>query len=426
MDIPHTQTNRVENYSEILKVVPETNGFCVNIGCDDGDDVCDFFFARGYDGICVEPIHVAATEAYVAKLPGNVSIVREFATPLNVAKILGNARPDIVKVDVDGYDLALTRSVLDVCKPSVIIMEINEMIPPGVFFEVPFDPNWSYAGDHLFGCSISSAQRAMNSYGYKIVDIYDSFQRNNIVAVSSKDTKGDEGIRLWTTYLKNDDKYMNLPWNIDARYWTRYVDLCESDLKNMYLNRKYGTTLHTSLDNEPVVSKKFKDAVVSLLGESSNVADVGTFSRSGFSRLVIEHVLEHEADITLYKLESASRYYNESRKIFSVYGDALGSFVSLSHARIVCEKPPVDDEQYECWHFWTMHAPMAKLPDVDMAFVHVFPPWAMEAIENLRHPKHVIMMNFMYERSSVTGYDPMFQDDEFIILLRRHSAGDCR
>ena len=66
-------------------------GFVVNVGASDGNDVCDAFFQRGFDGVCIEPIDVHKAADYVKRLPGKVKLDTRFATPSTIDGKIGRA-----------------------------------------------------------------------------------------------------------------------------------------------------------------------------------------------------------------------------------------------------------------------------------------------------------------------------------------------
>jgi hypothetical protein len=79
---------------------------------------------------------------------------------------------DFLNIDIDSYDLSILKTLLaDGFKPNLISMEINEIFPPHLEFEVLFDDNQIWIGDHFFGCSIASASKALNNFGYKLAHI---------------------------------------------------------------------------------------------------------------------------------------------------------------------------------------------------------------------------------------------------------------
>ena len=69
-------------------------------------------------------------------------------------------------------------------------MEINEKIPPPVFFTVLFEPSHFWKGDHFFGCSITAASSTVKKFGYKLVKL----QYNNAIFVSDSFSKNFEDV----------------------------------------------------------------------------------------------------------------------------------------------------------------------------------------------------------------------------------------
>jgi hypothetical protein len=65
--------------------------------------------------------------------------------------------------------------------PKIISMEINEIFPPNIEFEVRYSAEHSWQDDHFFGCSVALADKTLRSLGYSLVEI----EYNNAFFVSN-------------------------------------------------------------------------------------------------------------------------------------------------------------------------------------------------------------------------------------------------
>jgi hypothetical protein len=114
--------------------------------------------------------------AFVYNSRNDVSLTKTKITPENIVKLMDGLNVpkafDFLNIDIDSYDLSILRTLLNGgFKPNLISMEKNEIFPPYLEFEVLFDVNQIWSKDHFFGCSIASASKALNNFGYKLAHI---------------------------------------------------------------------------------------------------------------------------------------------------------------------------------------------------------------------------------------------------------------
>jgi hypothetical protein len=148
---------------------------------------------------------------------------------------------DILKIDIDGFDLEILRVILSVYKPKIIIAEINEKIPPPILFETKYTPNYSWDESHCFGFSIKSGEVLMNQCGYKILEI---FELNNILCINRElcDILGEEPKTniemLYKTQYVDKTPLIQLPWNQNIHYWTNIKDteLLKTEIIHYFCN----------------------------------------------------------------------------------------------------------------------------------------------------------------------------------------------
>jgi hypothetical protein len=124
---------------------------------------------------------------------------------------------ELLSLDIDSYDLAVAHSVLSAgYRPKVLLMEINEKIPPPVFFAVHYRPDHSYNGDHFYGCSITAACEVIKAHGY----LLESLQYNNAFFVRSdvadnRISDQDCVSAYHAGYAERPDRAARFPWNAD-------------------------------------------------------------------------------------------------------------------------------------------------------------------------------------------------------------------
>jgi hypothetical protein len=152
----------------------------------------------------------------------NAKLARARVTPLNINALLrGFETPSdftLLNLDIDSYDLSVMDEILKSgYRPKIISMEINEKIPPPIFFTVNFDEAHRWQEDHFYGCSLTAAAEAVKPRGYKL----ESLQYNNAIFIRSD--LGGDFIRDLSVEAAYDFGYRNrpqrrmlFPWNVDV------------------------------------------------------------------------------------------------------------------------------------------------------------------------------------------------------------------
>jgi len=195
---------------ELLNKI-DSNKFYVDIGASDGfSSSCTFPFAKdkSYSGVSIELDEEKFIKLkFLYKNFTNVKTLQNKVTPKNVEKIFIDSEVpknfSFLNIDIDSYDLEVLENLL-ICnyKPDVISIEINEKIPPPIVFEVLFDEQHFWNGDHFYGCSISAASKKIKPFGYKLYKI----SYNNAIFINK--------LKFLTTNDKSDkeayeDGYLN-------------------------------------------------------------------------------------------------------------------------------------------------------------------------------------------------------------------------
>jgi len=167
---------------KLLEICSELNiitGYYVDIGASDGwTSSSTFPFARSknFSGLSVELDDKKFKKMqYIYKNFQNAHLSKTKVTPLNILDLLNEfdvpQNFDIFNLDIDSYDLFVIKKLLESYRPKIISMEINEKIPPPIYFTVTYDENHFWKGDHFFGCSLQAAYEEVSKFDYKLYTV---------------------------------------------------------------------------------------------------------------------------------------------------------------------------------------------------------------------------------------------------------------
>lgn len=96
------------------------------------------------------------------------------ADPYNIGRLLKDfdlqKNFGVLCLDIDGNDFWLLEAVLSNFRPSIVITEINENIPPPLRFVVKFDPDFRLR-KHFYGYSIAALEDLCDRHGYGILEL---------------------------------------------------------------------------------------------------------------------------------------------------------------------------------------------------------------------------------------------------------------
>lgn len=199
--------------------------FFVDIGAQDGvlGSQTLALAKRGWSGINYEAdtdLFVGMKARYAAL--DSVKIRQELVTPDGIAEILKrDGAPEnfgFLSLDIDSFDYYVLHNILESYTPSVICVEINEMIPPPIIFAVEYRADAMWSGDRFQGFSIQAAKNLCNRFGYRIGELH----YNNLLLVKSPTGAppvSDEEIEAAyrTGYADRPDRDKLFPWNMEFR-----------------------------------------------------------------------------------------------------------------------------------------------------------------------------------------------------------------
>jgi len=243
----------MEDYVNQIK---NKSTFLVDIGASFGAGPIASYFDT-YSGLCVEcnpqKFGVLCQSVTNEKIHKHLG----FATPENIVDLFEKYNVpkniDILKVDIDGYDLELIKTIIEKgYRPAIIIAEINEKIPPPISFQVKYAPTYFWDVSHYYGFSIQAGKDVLEPLGYKIKQIYD---HNNIMILDTSvyDMKEDVDVAeiYRTEYSENEAALKALPWNQDVHHWTKMTHEPEKLLDEI---SEYFTKAHRADEFEISVS----------------------------------------------------------------------------------------------------------------------------------------------------------------------------
>lgn len=204
-------------------------GYVVDIAASDGlaqSSTVGLFASQGWKGLAVEmdPSKFASLALSYSRMTG-ATLARTRITPMNVVSTLQafEVGPDftVLNLDIDSYDLRVLESLLiGDYRPAIISMEINEKIPPGVFFTVEFDEKHYWQGDHFYGCSLEAACEVVRPFGYFLHKLeYNNafFVRTNLSNGLVADLAPELAFELG--YKKATNRSSLFSYNADVDYW---------------------------------------------------------------------------------------------------------------------------------------------------------------------------------------------------------------
>jgi hypothetical protein len=173
---------QVQGHGEAKKLIELTekldikSGYYVDIGASDGwSSSATFPFAKNsnFSGLSIELDDKKFKKMqFIYSKFENTHTSKSKVTPENVVEILNKfdvpQNFDILNLDIDSYDLFVIKKLLESYRPKIISMEINEKIPPPVYFTVTYDENHFWKEDHFFGCSLQAAYEEVSKFDYKL------------------------------------------------------------------------------------------------------------------------------------------------------------------------------------------------------------------------------------------------------------------
>ncbi|MEZ0372995.1 MAG: hypothetical protein ACAI44_28145 [Candidatus Sericytochromatia bacterium] len=169
-----------EKIQQCLQSLGITSGTCVDIGAFDGVNHSNTFqlFQAGWSGLALEYEYCRfASLAHTYRAFPNVDLARVQVTPDNVCLLLqAHGIPhnfDFLSLDIDSYDYYVLAALLENFRPTLIMTEINEVIPPPVKFAVKYDRDFRFdVNKRFYGQSLAQLHELCQRKRYTILDMY--------------------------------------------------------------------------------------------------------------------------------------------------------------------------------------------------------------------------------------------------------------
>jgi hypothetical protein len=248
-------------YKLLLKISGESidsKSYIVDIAASDGITMSPVFpfFKKGAKGFAVEfDSRKFAKLAFVYRSFPQVTLLKQKVTPLNIAEIMkSNSVPsnfEILNLDIDSYDLELADAMLSSgFTPNIVTIEINEKIPPGIYFNVKYTPDHYWQGDHFYGCSLTAAKTTLNRHNYRLVWLEFNnaiFVQNDYAKCTWDSLSVEEAYK--TGYLDRSNVKVLFSYNQNVWHWNNLSPKeAVIEIENFFL--KYHDKFDISLHND--------------------------------------------------------------------------------------------------------------------------------------------------------------------------------
>ena len=182
----HGETQAVKQY---LKNDNLDFNYFVDIGASDGvssSSTLEFAKMPNWHGLSIEyDDNKFSKLQYVYRKYKNISLANKKVTPDSIVDILLDYEVpknfSFLNIDIDSYDLEVSKSLFQLgYRPDIVSIEINEKIPPPIYFNVKYDQEHFWHGDHFFGCSLTAAVEEFSKFDYLLAE----FRLNNAIFVN--------------------------------------------------------------------------------------------------------------------------------------------------------------------------------------------------------------------------------------------------
>ena len=231
----HGEYKKILEVTELLNIEQK---FYLDIGASDGlSSSCTFPFAKSdhWKGLSIEYDEKKYNKMkFLYKNFKSASVLKSKITPNNIEEVLDeNKIPKnltFLNIDIDSYDLEVVSVLLNSgYKPEIISMEINEKIPPPIYFSVFYDDDHFWIGDHFYGCSITAANSLLSSFNYGIYELI----YNNILFLNKSSFKKLSFQNVTDAYAKG---YVDKPDRKKLFSYNEDVDCLQEMKKNEAIN----------------------------------------------------------------------------------------------------------------------------------------------------------------------------------------------
>ena len=223
----HSSAGEQAEIYRLLRRLDLHRGFAVDIAAADGvGGSCTLGLFRDgkWRGLAVElDAKQFARLAWAYNEFPWVDLAKCKVTPSNIVALLhAHDIPvgfEFLNLDIDSYDLFVIQALLKGgFRPQLISIEINEKIPPPVYFTVLYDEGHVWQEDHFFGCSLAAASEIVKPYGYALASVeYNNAMFVEIDLATAKHIPDQEvGAAYAAGYKDRPNRTELFPWNRDV------------------------------------------------------------------------------------------------------------------------------------------------------------------------------------------------------------------
>ena len=143
-------------------------------------------------------------------------------TPHNVVELIrkhtNSNQIKLLDIDIDGYDYFVTEQVIEHFRPTLIVAEINEKIPPPIRFVVKYSEDYEWDTSHFYGASLEQYAKLFADNGYILINL----TYNNVYAVLAEHADGLQGVctqELYDVGYRNTDRQKYFGYNKNVDHW---------------------------------------------------------------------------------------------------------------------------------------------------------------------------------------------------------------
>jgi hypothetical protein len=206
----HGEMQAIKNF---LRSDDKQINFFVDVGASDGvssSSTLEFAKDTNWSGLSIEFDKKKFSKMkYVYRKYNNIKLDNSKVTPENVRNLFDHysvpKSPTFINIDIDSYDLDVVISIFDAGYfPDIVSIEINEKIPPPIYFKVLYHKDHFWKEDHFYGCSITAAEKEFSKKGYLLADL----KLNNAIFINKSVFPNTKPLDTLTAYR---DGYLNVP-----------------------------------------------------------------------------------------------------------------------------------------------------------------------------------------------------------------------
>lgn len=223
--VTYAPGHNMDEIHEVLSALGIFQGVCVDIGAHNGVTYSNTYplFRSGWSGLLVECDRSRfATLSHLYRFFDEAALACSFVTPENVVSLLkGFSIPekfDFLSLDIDCYDYFVLEALLQHYRPTLMTVEVNEVIPPPLKFAVHYDPSFQLNfKDRFYGQSLAQLQLLCERFDYHIL----SMRYMDVLLIDKAYTEG-EPMDLEAIYQKGfkdrpmPNYYKDYPFDVAA------------------------------------------------------------------------------------------------------------------------------------------------------------------------------------------------------------------